>query len=263
MPRLRGAVVEVVAFLFEGPGVDLGSDLHQVMAAVGHVLPFVALAPVRIAHQFAEELEVMIVEGVQDDVAVARLQPAHGRRAVRHPRPGRFVVAGAGQKRRHQADHHVLHGDVDPGVAGVAAFVEEGSDRQRGHQTGVVAGLMAAQGDRRAVDVAGPDRHLVDQSAAVSEREFAGGRSRAGSREAVGRDRRDDQVRRRLRRRFAVDDQGVGGSGAGGRRRRDRPRRPGRGRFPACSCCSRGRAASLPGRRRLPGGRRRPRAARP
>ena len=83
--QLGGAVVEVVAFLFEGPGVDLGSDLHQVMAAVGHVLPFVALAPVRIAHQFAEELEVMIVEGVQDDVAVARLQPAHGRRAVRHP----------------------------------------------------------------------------------------------------------------------------------------------------------------------------------
>ena len=121
------------------------------------------------------------------------------------------MVAGAGQKRRHQADHHVLHGDVDSSVAAVAAFVEEGSDRQRGHQAGVVAGLMAAQGDRRAVDVSGAGRHLVDESAAVGEREFAGGRSRAGSREAVGRDRGDDQVRRRLRWRFAVDDQGVGG----------------------------------------------------
>ena len=93
----------------------------------------------------------------------------------------------------------------------MAAFVELSGDRQRGYQAGVVAGLMAAQGDRRAVDVAGPGRHLIDQSAAVHQREFAGGRSRAGSREAVRRDRRDDQVRRYLDRRFAVDNQSVGG----------------------------------------------------
>ena len=203
-----GAVVEVVALLFERPGVDLGCDLHQVVAAVGHVLPLVALAPGGVAHQFAEELEVVVVEGVEDHVAVAGPQTAHGGRTVRHPRPGGPVVAGAGEERRDQADHHVLDRDVDPGaLAAVAALVEQCRDRERRHQTAVVAGLVTAQGDRRTVDVARTGRHLVDETAAVSERQFPGRCAGSGAVKTVGRDRGDDQIVRRLDRRLPIGDQ--------------------------------------------------------
>ena len=206
-----GAVVEVVALLPERPGVNVVCDLHQVVAAVGHVLPLVALAPRGVAHQFSKELEVVVVEGVEDHVAVAGPQTAHGGRAVRHPRPGGLVVAGAGEERRHQADHHVLDRDVDSSArAAAAAFVEQCRDRERGNQTAVVAGLVTAQGHRRTVDVARPGRHLVDESAAVGERQLSGRRGGPGAGQTVGRDRRHDQIGPRLDRRLPVGDQDRG-----------------------------------------------------
>ena len=201
-------MVEVVPLLLECPGVDLGCDLHQVVAAVGHVLPLVARAPGGVAHQFAEEHEVVVVEGVQDHVAVAGPQAAHGGRPVRHPRPGRLVVAGAGEERRHHADHHVLDRDIDPGaVAAAATPIQQGRDGKCCDQTGVVAGLVTAQGDRRPVDVAGPYRHLVDETAAVGEGQFPGRCRGPRAGKTVGSDGCDDQVVWRLDGRLPVGDQ--------------------------------------------------------
>ncbi len=212
-----GPVVQVVSGLCEGPGVHLVRELHQVMAAIRHVLPLIALAPRRIAHELAEELEVVVVERVEDDVPVAGLQTTHRRRSVGHAGPGRLVVAGGSECGRHQAEEYILDGHVDEHpLAAVlapsfrAAFVEQRGERERQDEAAVETRRVAAQGDRRAVDVARARRHQVRQTAGVGQCEFAGRRAGARSGKPPGGDRADDQIVRQPGRRFAIQDDCVG-----------------------------------------------------
>ena len=98
-PHFGGPMINLFLLLFPHPVFHLGGHVHEVMNSVAPIIPSFILGPIRIAHQFPDGPEMVIVVGRQDNVAVAGFHPAHGLGSVGHPAPGGELIPVHGHPR--------------------------------------------------------------------------------------------------------------------------------------------------------------------
>jgi hypothetical protein len=186
---LAGAAVEIVLVLLRDPRLDTLGDLHQVLATVGEGPPLLARTPLRSTHELDQRLEVVVVEGVEDDEAVVRRHATHRRRPVGDAAPGEAVVAPPRDHGGDEGEDHLLQADVDQGApARRLATVERRQGGDGGGESAVHADGVAAELDRRPVDVVRASGQQVAEAAAVDQGELVARHVASWAATAVGCD---------------------------------------------------------------------------